>query len=85
MVHLHASQFDRAGADARGWIYDIEKFGMEQADAVIPVSKYTGTIASGHYAIDPHKIFPIHNGADPVKVFKGKKNSRKNSYSSWAA
>ena len=85
VVHLHASQFDRAGADARGWIYDIEKFGMEQADAVIPVSKYTGTIASGHYAIDPHKIFPIHNGADPVKVFKGKKNSRKNSCSSWVA
>lgn len=73
VVHLHASQFDRAGADARGWIYDIEKYGMEQADAVIPVSKYTGTIASGHYAIDPHKIFPIHNGADPVEVFKGKK------------
>ena len=71
VVHLHASQFDRAGADARGWIYDIEKFGMEQADAVIPVSKYTGTIASGHYAIDPHKIFPIHNGADPVKAQKG--------------
>ena len=23
VVHLHASQFDRAGADARGWIYDI--------------------------------------------------------------
>lgn len=73
VVHLHASQFDRAGADARGWIYDIEKYGMEQADAVIPVSKYTGTIASGHYAIDPHKIFPIHNGADPVKVFRSKK------------
>lgn len=73
VVHLHASQFDRAGAEARGWIYDIEKYGMEQADAVIPVSKYTGTIASGHYAIDPAKIFPIHNGADPVEVFKGKK------------
>lgn len=73
VVHLHASQFDRAGADARGWIYDIEKYGMEQADAVIPVSKYTGTIASGHYAIDPAKIFPVHNGADPVKVYHGKK------------
>ena len=48
VVHLHASQFDRAGADARGWIYDIEKYGMEQADAVIPVSKYTGTVAAGH-------------------------------------
>lgn len=73
VVHLHASQFDRAGAEARGWIYDIEKYGMEQADAVIPVSKYTGTVASGHYAIDPAKIFPVHNGADPVKVFHGKK------------
>ena len=29
VVHLHASQFDRAGAEARGWIYDIEKYGME--------------------------------------------------------
>ncbi len=73
VVHLHASQFDRAGADARGWIYDIEKYGMEQADAVIPVSKYTGTVVSGHYAIDPEKIFPVHNGADPVDVFRGKK------------
>ncbi len=73
VVHLHASQFDRAGADARGWIYDIEKYGMEQADAVIPVSKYTGTVAAGHYGIDPAKIFPVHNGADPVQVFHRKK------------
>lgn len=73
VLHLHASQFDRAGADARGWIYDIEKYGMEQADAVIPVSKYTGTIVSGHYAINPEKIFPVHNGADPVEPYRGKK------------
>ena len=73
VVHLHASQFDRAGADARGWIYDIEKYGMEQADAVIPVSKYTGTVAAGHYGINPNKIFPVHNGADPVHVFRTKK------------
>ncbi len=73
VIHVHASQFDRAGADARGWIYDIEKYGMEQADAVIPVSKYTGTIVSGHYAINPRKIFPVHNGADAVCAFRGKK------------
>ncbi len=73
VVHLHASQFDRAGADARGWIYDLEKYGMEHADAVIPVSKYTGTVASGHYGIQPEKILPVHNGADPVEVFHGKK------------
>ena len=73
VLHLHASQFDRGGADARGWIYDIEKFGMEQADAVIPVSKYTGSVASGHYGIDPAKLFPIHNGADPVEAYRGRK------------
>lgn len=73
IVQLHASQFDRAGADARGWIYDIEKYGMEQADAVIPVSKYTGIVAAQHYGIDPTKIYPVHNGADPVEVFHSKK------------
>jgi len=73
VVHLHASQFDRAGPEARGWIYDIEKYGMEQADAVIPVSHYTGTIVTGHYGIDPHKVCPIYNGADPVVKSEGKK------------
>ncbi len=73
VVHLHASQFDRAGENARGWIYDLEKYGMENADAVIPVSKYTGIVAAHHYNIDTDKIKPVHNGADPVEVFHGKK------------
>src|SRR5690606_22102847 len=73
VVHVHASQYDRAGADARGWIYDIEKYGMEQADRVIPVSTYTGKVCAGHYGIDPAKIRPVHNGADPVQVFSTRK------------
>ncbi len=73
VVHVHASQYDRAGADARGWIYDIEKYGMEEADRVIPVSSYTGQIVAGHYGISPSKIRPVHNGADPVEVFSTKK------------
>lgn len=73
VVHIHASQYDRAGADARGWIYDIEKYGMEQADRVIPVSRYTGEIVTSHYGIDPAKVRPVHNGADPVDVFQTKK------------
>ena len=73
VVHLHASQYDRAGADARGWIYDLEKYGMEQADRVIPVSNYTGEIVTGHYGIDPKKVWPVHNGADPVDAFVTKK------------
>jgi len=73
VVHVHALQYDRAGVDARGWIYDLEKYGMEQADRVIPVSEYTGQIVAGHYGIDPLKIRPVHNGADPVDVFTTRK------------
>jgi glycosyltransferase involved in cell wall biosynthesis len=73
VLHLHASQYDRAGADARGWIFDIEKFGMENADLVIPVSHYTGGILASHYGIDPAKIHPVHNGADPVDTFTTRK------------
>lgn len=73
VVHVHASQYDRAGADDRGWIYEIEKYGMQEADRVIPVSRYTGEICAGHYGINRRKIRPIHNGADPVRVFQTEK------------
>jgi len=73
VVHVHALQYDRAGADARGWIYDIEKYGMEQADCIVPVSHYTGLIISSYYGIDSSKIRPVHNGAHPVEVFTLKK------------
>ncbi|MES2658206.1 MAG: glycosyltransferase [Verrucomicrobiota bacterium] len=73
VVHVHALQYDRAGAEARGWIYDIEKYGMEQADRVIPVSRYTGEIITLHYGIPARKIRPVHNGADPVDAFATKK------------
>jgi glycogen synthase len=73
VVHVHASQYDRAGAGDRGWIYDIEKYGMEEADRVIPVSRYTGHVVSSHYDIPVSKIRPVHNGADPVDAFATRK------------
>lgn len=73
VVHLHASQYDRAGADARGWIYELEQYGMQNADRVIPVSNYTGAIVEDHYGIDADKIRPVHNGADQVDTFLTKK------------
>ena len=73
VVHVHALQYDRSGADDHGWIYDIEKYGMQQADFVIPVSRYTGEIIASHYYIDPRKIRPVHNGAEPVETFATRK------------
>lgn len=73
VVHLHASQYDRAGPDARGWIYDIERNGMNEADLVIPVSNYTGTIVRDHYGIQQDKVVTVHNGAEHVETFKSEK------------
>lgn len=73
VVHVHASQYDRAGPQSRGWIHDIERLGMEHADLVIPVSHYTGGILASHYGIERSKIHPVHNGADPVESFTTRK------------
>ncbi len=73
VLHVHSLSYDRGGPDARGWVYDIERAAMEEADLVIPVSRYTGTICTGHYGIDPAKVHFVHNGAEPVEVFRTEK------------
>ncbi|WP_345778140.1 glycosyltransferase [Roseibacillus ishigakijimensis] len=70
VLHVHSLNYDRGGPDSRGWIFDIEKNAMEAADLIIPVSRYTGTICTGHYGIDPRKVHFVHNGADPVDTFR---------------
>ena len=77
-VHVHSLNYDRAGVDSRGWIYDVEKYAMEQADLVLPVSHYTGDICHNHYGIDRNKIFPVHNGAIPVETFQEEKGFSEN-------
>lgn len=68
-LHVHALDYDRGGPDSRGWIFDLEKYAMEHADVIIPVSQYTGDIIAGHYNINRDKIFPVHNGVDFVEAF----------------
>lgn len=72
-LHVHALDYDRGGPDSRGWIYDLEKYAMQHADVIIPVSEYTGDIIAGHYGIDRNKIFPVHNGVDVVDTYREEK------------
>jgi glycogen(starch) synthase len=74
VLHVHSLEFDRNGPYSQGWVYQLEKYAMEWADAVIPVSHYTGSIAENHYGICADKIYPVHNGAEPVKVFNDAKH-----------
>ena len=73
-VHVHSLSYDRSGPDSRGWVYDIEKYGMQEADIVIPVSDYTGDIVVHHFGIDRNKVFPVHNGVDLVDAYKQDKS-----------
>lgn len=66
VVHMHATEFDRSGENVNQQVYDIERYGMEQADRVITVSNLTRQIVIERYGIDPEKIITVHNAVEPV-------------------
>ncbi len=67
VVHMHATEFDRSGENVNQNVYDIERKGMEAADAVITVSNYTRDIVINRYGIDPDKVFTVHNAVEPTE------------------
>ena len=70
IVHVHATEIDRSGANVNSRVFDIEKEGMALADKVVAVSQWTKNIAIKHYAIPEAKIEVVHNGINP-KVENG--------------
>jgi glycogen synthase len=76
VVHIHSLEVDRSGPDSRGWVYELEKMGMEQADLIIPVSNFTAANITEHYGIDPRKMRVVHNGSRPVRPYKSKRHFR---------
>ena len=72
VVHVHSLEVDRGGVNSQGWVYQMEKRGMQEADLLMPVSNFTGNIINEYYGIDYRKIFPVHNGIREVKPFRTK-------------
>ena len=70
VLHVHSLEFDRNEAPWDSWIFEFERMAVEQADAVISVSRYTKNILVNEYEIDPRNIFVVHNGMDPVTPFR---------------
>ena len=64
IVHMHATEFDRTGGHVNQQVYDIEKEGMEAADAVITVSNLTRKIVIEKYGIDPDKVITVYNAVE---------------------
>jgi len=64
VVHIHATEFDRCGINVNTEVFEIERFGMKEADMVIAVSNLTRNIVINKYGIHPDKVITVHNAAD---------------------
>jgi glycosyltransferase involved in cell wall biosynthesis len=65
IVHVHATEFDRCGGpNVNQHVYNVEKWGMMEADRVIAVSELTRQIIIKEYGISPDKVRVVHNGID---------------------
>jgi hypothetical protein len=73
VLHIHSLEVDRSGSDSRGWVYELEKKGMEYADLLIPVSNFTSRNIQEHYGINKNKIAVVHNGSTIVTPFKSER------------
>jgi glycosyltransferase involved in cell wall biosynthesis len=75
VLHVHALEFDRSGENINRDVYEIEKYGMEQADEIIAVSHYTKDRIVSRYGIDPEKVTVVHNAvAKGEAAYPARKN-----------
>ncbi len=68
VVHVHATEFNRTGGgggSVNQAVYEVERWGMEQADRVVAVSGFIKHILVERYGIRPEKITVIYNGIAP--------------------
>lgn len=69
VVHVHATEFDRAGGHSGNpLIHDIEYFGLQAADRIFAVSQITKDIIVKQYGIPADKIEVVHNSMDPTSL-----------------
>ena len=68
---VHSTEYDRSAYFfPMQWIIDREKFGMENADRIIAVSKRTKKLIAREYGIDGSKIAVVPNGIDFSKFIR---------------
>ena len=65
-AHVHSLEIDRAPQGANQTIMDMEKQGLQAADAIICVSGRTKSMVIDQYGIESKKIHVAHNAAFPV-------------------
>ncbi len=70
IVHVHATEFDRAGHFGSGnpIVHEIEYHGLMMADRILAVSGITKSIIVHKYGIPADKIEVVYNGMDVASM-----------------
>jgi hypothetical protein len=74
LLHIHSLNYDRVGPENQGFVFELEKEGLQVAEHILAVSHYTRNILQEHYGIPKIKITTVHNGAGKLKTFRTPKN-----------
>lgn len=64
VAHVHATEFDRSGGTGNRFVSDLERLGLESADRVVAVSRYTAGLVSERYGVPQERIRVVHNAID---------------------
>ncbi|MGB2824412.1 MAG: glycosyltransferase [Phycisphaerae bacterium] len=64
VVHVHSTEFDRAGSNVNQRVYEIERTGMHGAARVVCVSHLTRNIVTSRYGVAPAKCEVVYNAVD---------------------
>jgi glycosyltransferase involved in cell wall biosynthesis len=86
VLHVHATEFDRAGGGENGFVTAIERLGLAAADRVVAVSGYTAELVARRYGVPAERLRVVHNaidasesaahwdseGRDPLVLFAGR-------------
>ncbi|MBN1251085.1 MAG: glycosyltransferase [Bacteroidales bacterium] len=67
LIHVHATEFDRSGENINSVVFEIEKYGMLNADKIIAVSELTRQTIINRYSIDQNKVEVVHNAVVPIE------------------
>jgi len=67
ILHIHSLEFDRSGENTNREIFDVERYGMMEADHIIAVSHYTKDMIVNRYGISPEKISVVHNAVSRLE------------------
>lgn len=71
VIHVHATEFDRGGADNIDTrVFALEQAGMQAADKIITVSNLTKNTVINHYGINPEKVQTVYNAVEPQEAEK---------------